>query len=55
MPPTLELKLTLNLTLTTEKGGGMERTIVQIPFQRIVFPISSLTGGVLTEISNYAP
>ena len=47
-PLTLKLKLTLNLTLTL-------RAIVRIPFQRIVFPIGSLTKGVLTEISIYAP
>ena len=48
-PLTLKLKLTLNLTLT------LKRAILRISFQRIVFPIGSLTGGVLTEISICAP
>ena len=41
--------MTLTLALTGGEG------IVRIPFQRIIFPISSLTGGTLTEISVYAP
>ena len=41
------------MTLTLALTGG-ER-IVRIRSQRIVFPISSLTGGTLIEISMYAP
>ena len=44
---------TISLTLTLALTGG--EGIFRIPFQRIVFPISSLRGGTLTQISVYAP
>ena len=44
--PPQTLKLTLTLTQTLTRGGG---AIVRIPCQRIISPISSVTGDVLTE------
>ena len=43
--PPQTLKLTLTLTQTLTRGGA----IVRIPCQRIISPISSVTGDVLTE------
>ena len=43
--PPQTLKLTLTLTQTLTRGGAS----VRIPCQRLISPISSVTGDVLTE------